>query len=81
MNTKKDNATPCSQLTEPYSSSEIYERWMKHCLKLAKDPAWKAHIWWRVKDLDADPSGLFTGFKDDFLRRVKEVKNESISNQ
>jgi hypothetical protein len=72
MNTKKDNATPCSQSIEPYSSVGIYERWMSHCLKLAKDPAWKAHIWWRVKDLDSDDSGLFTGFKDDFLRRIKD---------
>jgi hypothetical protein len=45
---------------------------MNHCLRLAKHPGWKAHIWWTVKDLDNDPSGLFTGFKDEFLRRVKD---------
>jgi hypothetical protein len=45
---------------------------MSHCLRLAKNPGWKAHIWWTVQDLDADPSGLFTGFKDEFLRRVKD---------
>jgi hypothetical protein len=72
MNTKKDNVTPCSQSIEPYSSVEIYERWMTRCLTLAKEPGWKAHIWWTVKDLDADQSGLFTGFKEDFLRRVKD---------
>jgi hypothetical protein len=45
---------------------------MEHCLRLAKDPAWKAQIWFNVKELDADTSGLFKGFKEEFLRRVKE---------
>jgi hypothetical protein len=72
MNTKNDIATPCSQSPEPCGSQGIYQQWMSHCLRLAKNPGWKAQIWWTVQDLDADPSGLFTGFKDEFLRRVKE---------
>ena len=72
MNTKNDSATPCSQSPEPYGSQGIYQRWMEHCLRLAKDPAWKAQIWFNVKELDADTSGLFKGFKEEFLRRVKE---------
>ena len=72
MNTKKETVTPCEQSTKHYSSVEIYERWMNHCLRLAKHPGWKAQIWWNVQDLDADKSGLFTGFKDDFLRRIKD---------
>jgi hypothetical protein len=72
MNTKKDSATPCEPLTKPCSFAETYEKWMSHCLRLAKVPGWKAQIWWTVQDLDADRSGLFTGFKEDFLRRVKD---------
>ena len=72
MNTKNDSAIPCSQSHEPYGSQGIYQSWMETCLRLAKNPGWKAHIWWMVKDLDNDTSGLFTGFKDEFLRRVKE---------
>jgi hypothetical protein len=71
MNTKNDSATPYEQSTKPCSFAETYEKWMSFCLRLAKDPAWKAQIWWNVQELDKDTSGLFTGFKDDFLRRIK----------
>jgi hypothetical protein len=72
MNTKNKAATLCEQSTKLCSYAATYETWMNHCLRLAKHPGWKAHIWWRVQDLDSDRSGLFTGFKDDFLRRIKD---------
>jgi hypothetical protein len=72
MNKKNDIVIPCSPSPEPCGSQGIYQRWMQHCLKLAKHPGWKEQIWWTVKDLDADESGLFTGFKEDFLRRIND---------
>ena len=44
---------------------------MSHYLNMAKLPGAKAHVWFRVQELDRDTSGLFAGFKDDFLKRVK----------
>ena len=71
IDTKKGPSTPCQSSPRLSSFAETYERWMNHCLRLAKDPAWKAQIWWNVQQLDADTSGLFTGFKDDFLKRLE----------
>jgi hypothetical protein len=47
---------------------------MDTCLRLARNPSWKEWVWGQVKELDADTSRLFTGFKDEFLTRVKEIK-------
>ena len=81
MNTKKLDAIRYSQSPEHCGQAEIYVEWMDTCLRLARNPSWKEWVWGQVKELDADTSGLFRGFKDDFLTRVKEVKNESISDQ
>ena len=72
IDTKKGPSTPCQPSPRPSSFVETYERWMSHCLRLAKDPAWREQIWWNVKQLDADTSGLFTGFKEDFLKRLED---------
>ena len=47
---------------------------MKACLRLAKNPGWKAYIWHKVQELDKDE--LFTGFKADFLRRLSEKEDQ-----
>jgi hypothetical protein len=39
---------------------------------MAKIPGFKSHAWLRAKELDADPSGLFTGIAQDL---IKEMKN------
>jgi hypothetical protein len=74
MSTKKLDAIRYSPLPEHCGQAEIYVEWMDTCLRLARNPGWKAHIWWRVQDLDADTSGLFKGFKEDFLTRIKAIK-------
>jgi hypothetical protein len=81
MNTKKLAPIRFSQSPEHCGQAEIYVEWMDTCLRLARNPSWKEWVWGQVKELDSDTSGLFTGFKDEFLTRVKEVKNESISDQ
>jgi len=39
---------------------------------MAKIPGFKNHAWLRARELDADPSGLFTGIAQDL---IKEMKN------
>lgn len=44
---------------------------------MALHPGWKAYIWNNIQEIDADPSGLFTGIKDDFLKQINEKKLQS----
>lgn len=65
-------STPCSPLPEPFSSLETYQTNLQHLVRMAKIPGFKNHAWLRAKELDADPSGLFTGIAQDL---IKEMKN------
>jgi hypothetical protein len=44
---------------------------------MALNPGWKAYVWHQIQELDNDPSGLFTGIKDDFLKQIQKAKNEN----
>ena len=35
---------------------------------------WKAHTWYRVQELETDPSRLFTGITKEFLRGIEHAK-------
>lgn len=65
-------STPCSPSPEPFSSLETYQTNLQHLVRMAKIPGFKNHAWLRAKELDADPSGLFTGIAQDL---IKEMKN------
>jgi hypothetical protein len=72
INTKKELSIPCQPSTGPWNSAEIYKKELEWLVYLAKKKGWKEYVWGEVKRLDADPSGLWTGIKDDL---VKEMKN------
>lgn len=44
---------------------------LQHLVKMAKIPGAKSHAWLRAKQLDTDPSGLFTGIADDLIKEMK----------
>ncbi len=46
-----------------------YQESMTHYLSLAKSEEWKKYVWARVQEIDEMPG--FAGFKDEFLKRVK----------
>ena len=73
INTKSGSSIPCPSSTRPFNSAEIYQKELEWLVYLAKKKGWKEYVWGEVKRLDADPSGLWTGIKDDL---VKEMKNE-----
>ena len=41
-----------------------FQAQLAHLTRLAKIPARKAYAWHRAKELDADPSGVFTGMAE-----------------
>lgn len=70
--TKRESSIPLPPLTKPWDSQEIYQRNLSWLVYLAKQKGWKEFAWDDAKKLDADPSGLWKGIKDDL---VKEMKN------
>ena len=63
--------TPCSPSQEPFSLQETYQQNLNHLVRMAKIPAFKNHAWLRAKELDADPSGLFTGIAQALIEEMK----------
>jgi hypothetical protein len=37
---------------------------------------WKEHTWWRVKQLENDPSGLWVGIQAEFLKEIENAKRK-----
>lgn len=62
----------------PFNPQAIYQEILQWNLKMAHHPGWKAYIWNNIQEIDADPSGLFTGIKDDFLKQIQRKNDESI---
>lgn len=72
MDTKKEESTPCSPSTKPWNSQEIYQRDLQWLIYLSKKKGWKEFAWDDAKKLDADPSGLWKGIKDDLVKEMKQ---------
>jgi hypothetical protein len=49
-------------------------------VKLASTNGWKAHAWYRAKELEADPIGIFKGISQE-LTQIMKAKNEPISDK
>ena len=77
MDTKKEESIHCSPSTKPWNSQEIYQRDLQWLIHLSKQKGWKEFAWNDAKKLDADPSGLWKGIKDDL---VKEMKQWNLNN-
>ena len=43
-----------------------------HLVKMAKTQGFKHHAWHRVKQLENDVYGFYSGIQDEFLQKVKE---------
>jgi hypothetical protein len=62
--------------TEPY----LYQETLAWLVHLAKHPGWKGQAWYRAKELESCPTGLWNGLKMDLVNKMKE-HNESISDK
>jgi queuine/archaeosine tRNA-ribosyltransferase len=83
MNTEMESSiTPSSQSPEHCGFAEIWQEHRRntinHLLNMASTKGFKAHTWHRVKELENEVHGFYRGIQDEFLNKIKGVKDESI---
>lgn len=51
---------------------EHYQRTLNHLVKLASTNGWKAHAWYRAKELEQHPLGIFKGISQELMKIMKD---------
>lgn len=51
-----------------------YQTQLQWLMKLSRLSAWKAYAWHRAKELEADPTGLWTGIKQDLIGLARDME-------
>jgi len=77
MNTKiKSESTPLPLSPKPSGFAATFEehrqKTLLHLVKMAKTQGFKHQAWYRVKQLENDIYGVYSGIQDEFLQKVKE---------
>jgi len=77
MNTKIESTIiPISQSREPYGFAATFEehrqQTLSHLVRMAKTQGFKHHAWHRVKELENDIYGFYSGIQEEFLNKIKE---------
>ena len=76
MNTKMESeSTPLSKLPKLsglQATSSEYEQTLAHLVRMALTQGWKDHAWYRAKELDAHPIGIWRGIANDLVKQMKE---------
>ena len=76
---------PISQSPKLSGFAETFEEHRQetllHLVKMAKTQGFKHHAWHRVKELENDVYGFYSGIQEEFLNKIKGVDNESVSNK
>jgi hypothetical protein len=77
MNTKMESeSTPLSKSQKHSGSLEIskeYQETLNHLVLMASTQGWKDHAWYRAKELDAHPTGIWRGIANDLVKTMKEI--------
>jgi len=72
----ESTAIPSSQSPKPFGSQETFEahrqETLSHLVRMAKTQGFKQHTWHRVKELENDVYGFYSGIQGEFLEKVKE---------
>ena len=67
---------PTLQSQEPYGFAVTLEehryQTLLHLVRMAKTQGFKHHAWYRVKELENDVYGFYSGIQEEFLQKVKE---------
>ena len=78
------DSTPLSESPKHFTRQgialETYLFTLNHLVKLASTNGWKAHAWYRAKELETDPIGIFKGISQE-LTQIMKAKNEPISDK
>jgi peroxiredoxin len=77
MNTKMESeSTPLPLSTKLSGFAATFEehrqKTLSHLLTMAKTQGFKHHAWHRVKELENDIYGFYSGIQAEFLQKVKE---------
>ena len=77
MNTKMaSESTPPLQSPKLSGFAATFEEHRRetllHLVKMAKTQGFKHHAWHRVKQLENDVYGFYSGIQEEFLQKVKE---------
>ena len=83
----KQNESLTNTVKENYSSLElfdkhlVFQKTLQHLIRMGMTMGWKEHTWWRVKQLENDPSGLWKGIQAEFLREIENAKSKVRNDQ
>lgn len=84
MNTSMESeSTQLSKSPKPFGSlaiSEVYQESLNHLMKMASTQGWKEYAWFRAKELDAHPCGLWRGIANDLVKQMRD-KNGQTKNR
>jgi hypothetical protein len=53
-----------------FNQEEVKQTTLAHYTYLALNPAWKAHAWHRVQELELDKSGLWSGIANELKQTM-----------
>jgi hypothetical protein len=72
----ESESTQSPKLPKPYGSQVTFEEHrretLSHLLTMAKTQGFKHHAWHRVKQLENDVYGFYSGIQEEFLNKIKE---------
>jgi len=72
----ESTTTPISQSPKPYGLQATFEehrqKTLLHLVRMAKTQGFKHHAWHRVKELENDVYGFYSGIQDEFLAKIKD---------
>ena len=59
---------------EKFDRHLAYRKTLDHLIQMGLSKGWKGHTWYRVQELENDPSGLWKGIQEQFLREIEDAK-------
>jgi hypothetical protein len=73
------DSTPLSESQKHYGKQgialETYQFTLAHLVKMASTSGWKAHAWYRAKELEQHPLGIYKGISQELTKIMKEIND------
>ena len=72
FSTKPEKVDCSSQ--QPFVKPLFFQVTLNHLIRMGMTNGWKEHTWFKVKELENHPSGLWMGIEEDFLKEINHAK-------
>lgn len=59
---------------------QAYAEALDNLIMLASTPGWKDYAWGKAKDMDAHPTGIYRGIKDELVKIMLAQKADAAEN-